>query len=138
MARKAISWILEFTSKLPNDEEKIKCLRQNDNNALRTILRFTYDPRAVWLLPEGAPPYKPTEFPHQENNLYAEIRRLYLFLEGGNPNLKQTRRESLFIELLQEVDPEDAKLLLAMKEKTLPYEGLSSELVLQAFPNLFD
>ena len=39
MARKSIAWILDFTSKLPNDEEKVKCLQANDNTAIRTVLK---------------------------------------------------------------------------------------------------
>ncbi len=137
MARKSVSWILDFTSKLPNEEEKIKCLRANDNAALRTILKYAYDPNIKWALPEGDPPYKPCEYPHQENMLYQEIRRLYLFLEGGNPNLKQLKRESMFIEVLQSVDPEDAKLLLAIKDKKLPYKGLNSKIVEKAYPGIY-
>jgi hypothetical protein len=137
MARKSVSWILDFTSKLPNDEEKVKCLQANDNTAIRTILKFAYDPNIQWALPEGEPPYKPCEYPHQENMLYQEIRRLYLFLVGGNPNLKQLKRESMFIEVLQSVDPDDAKLLLSIKEKKLPYKGLNSKIVLRAFPGLY-
>ena len=137
MARKSISWILDFTSKLPNDEEKIKCLRANDNSAIRTILNIALNPAIVWALPEGSPPYTPCEHPHQENMLYSEIRRLYLFIEGGNPNLKPLRREVMFIELLQSIDPQDAKLLLAAKEKTLPYPGLDDRIVRLAYPGIF-
>jgi hypothetical protein len=137
MARKSISWILDFTSKLPNEEEKIKCLQANNNNAILTILKYAYDPNIEWVLPEGNPPYTPCEYPHQENMLYQEIRRLYLFLKGGNDNLHPLKRESMFIDILQSVDPEDAKLLLAMKDKKLPYKGLNSKIVLKAFPGLY-
>ena len=137
MSKKAISWILDYTSKLPNDEEKVKCLRANENSAILTILKFAYDPNIVWLLPEGEPPYNPSNEHSLDNMLYSEARKLYLFIEGGNPNLKPTRREFLFVELLQHVHPEDAKLLLAIKEKTIPYKGITSKLVLKAFPGLY-
>lgn len=137
MARKSISWILKFTSNLPNDEEKIKCLQQNNNTAILTILKYCYDPNAVWLLPEGDPPYNPCEFPHQEGMLYQEARKLYLFLKGGNDNLNQMKRERMFLELLECVDPEDAKLLLSIRNKELPYAGLDKKLILKAFPGLF-
>lgn len=135
--RKPISWILDFTSKLPNDEEKVKCLKANENTALLTILKFCYDPNIKWALPEGEPPYKPCEYPNVENMLYSEARRLYLFVEGGNPNLKPLKRESMYVDLLQSITPEDAKLLIAIKDKELPYPGLSSKIVLKAFPNLY-
>ena len=137
MARKPISWILDFTSKLPNEEEQIKCLQANNNSALLTILKFCFDPNIKWLLPEGDAPYKPCEYPNVDNMLYTEARRLYLFVEGGNPNLTQLKGESMFVDLLQSINPEDAKLLVSIKDKKLPYKGLSSKTVLKAFPGLF-
>lgn len=137
MARKSIAWILDFTSKLPNEEEQIKCLQANDNFAIRTILAGTFDPKIKWLLPEGDAPYTPCEYPNMENSLYLEARRLYLFVEGGNDNLTPLKREAMFLELLQTVTPEDAKMLIAVKDKKLPFEGLTAKTVLKAFPNLF-
>jgi hypothetical protein len=136
--RKSISWILNFTNNLPNDKERIKCLQQNvDNDVLTLILRLTFDPGIEFLLPEGTPPYKVCEYPDQQNALYFESRKLYLFVKGGNDNLSPFRRETLFVELLQVIDPDDAKLLIAMKDKTLPYKKITKELVSQAFPNLY-
>jgi Family of unknown function (DUF6433) len=137
MARKPISWILDFTSKLPNEEEQIKCLQANNNSALLTILKFCFDPNIKWLLPEGDAPYKPCEYPNVDNMLYTEARRLYLFVEGGNNNLTQLKRESMYVDLLQSINPEDAKLLVSIKDKKLPYKGLSSKTVLKAFPGLY-
>jgi hypothetical protein len=69
--------------------------------------------------------------------LHSEARKLYLFLDGVNPDMRSVKRESLFIDILQSVDPEDADLLVAMKEKTSPYKGLTKEIVYAAFPELF-
>jgi len=137
MIRKSIGWILEFTSKLPTEEEQIKCLQANDNIPMLTILKYAFDPNIRWLLPEGDCPYQPSEYPNIENMMYTEARRLYLFIEGGNPNLTQLKRESMFIDLLQSISPDDAKLLVAAKDKKLPYEGLTSATVLKAFPGLY-
>ena len=135
--RKALSWILDFTSKLPNEEEKIKCLKANENSALLTILKFAFDPNIKWLLPTGDAPFVPSSEPASENLLYSECRKLYLFIEGGNPDLIQTRREFLFIQLLQHIHPNDAALLVSVKDKKLPYKGITPNLVLKAFPGLF-
>jgi hypothetical protein len=70
--------------------------------------------------------------------LYTEARRLYLFLKGGNPNLTPFRREMLFINLLETVHPNDAKLLLTVKEKKLPYKGLTLNLIKEAYPGLIN
>lgn len=138
MARRSISWILEFTSKLPTTKEKVECLRQNDNSAIRTILKFALDPKIEWLLPEGEPPYTPYDFGGGEPRLYGEARRLYLFVKGGNDNLNQIRREALFVSILEDVDPEDAKLLLAIKDKKLPFKGLNRKIVEEAYPGIFE
>lgn len=135
--RRAISWILEFTSKLPTREEKIACLRANGVQQILTILKYCFDPNIKWLLPTGDAPYTPSEFPNLENVLYGEARKLYLFIEGGNPNLHQTRREAIFLEMLQSIHPQDAKLLISIKDKVMPYEGLTADLVQEAFPGIF-
>lgn len=137
MKRKSIAWILDFTSKLPNDEEKIKCLQANGVEPIKTILRYCFDPNIKWLLPEGDAPYKPSEFPNLENELYSEARRLYLFVAGGGDNLKPLKRERMFIELLESVTPEDAQLLVSIKDKKMPYEGITVNIVKEAFPGLF-
>ena len=61
---------------------------------------------------------------------------MYLFVEGGNPSLKQLRRESLFVQLLETVSADDAKLLLAIKDKYLPYPGVTPDIIKEAFPGL--
>jgi hypothetical protein len=135
--RKSIAWILHFTAKLPDQEEQIRCLRANDNGAVLTVLKFCFDPNIRWALPEGEPPYKPCEYPNIENMLYTEARRLYLFIEGGNDSIKRLKRERMFIDLLESISPDDAKLLVSIKDKKLPFEGLTAETVLKAFPGIF-
>ena len=71
-----------------------------------------------------------------DSGLYNEERRLYLFIKGGHPNLKSVRREEIFIQVLESVHPREAKVLLAVKEKNLPYKGLTKKLVDEAFPGL--
>ena len=64
------------------------------------------------------------------------MRKLYLFVEGGNPNLKPNRREYLFIELLESIHPKEAELLLQVKDKKLKCNGLTYNLVKETFPKL--
>lgn len=136
MARKSIAWILEYTSKLPEGEQ-VKCLQANDVPAIRIVLQYCFHPDAKWALPPGAPPYKPCEYPNIDNMLYSESRKLYLFLEGGNDNLTQLKREKMFIDLLESVAPEDAKLLVSIKDKKLPFKGLNPETIKKAYPGIF-
>jgi len=134
--RVGVAEFLEKVSKLKNKNEKIAALRYNNSDVIRTILQGAFDPRVKWMLPEGTPPYKSSELPDQENVLIRECRRLIHFVEGGNPALKQMRREALFIELLESVAPKDAVLLCNIKDKKLPYKGITAEIVNEAFPGL--
>lgn len=135
--RLGISEILSNANKLTSDEEKIQYLLSNDSVPLKQILKYTFDKTIKFNLPEGEPPYTPNNIPGQQTNLYQEARRLYLFIEGsGAPNLPNLKRETMFIQSLEFVDPQDAKLLCAMKDKKMPYEGITGSLVNQAFPGL--
>ena len=133
-----ISEILLKASTITDDAERVGFLRQNQSTVLHMILRGAFDPTIKWALPSGAPPYKPNDLVDQQHRLFTEARKLYLFVEGGSPNLKQLRRETLFVELLETVDPEDAKMLLCIKDKTLPYPGVTLDIVNQAFPGLIN
>ena len=134
--RLGISEILKKVSESKTKEEKLEILRKNDSSAIRTVLKYALDPAIVWALPEGEPPYKPCQFLDQQSMLYHEARRLYLFIEGGNPNLTAMKRETLFINLIESIDPNDAKVILAAKEKKLPYKGITTNLINEAYPGL--
>ena len=133
-----ISEILEKASRMNKRQDKIDYLRQNFNPVLGMILKYTYDPAVIWELPPGAPPYKPSQYPDSHGMLYTEARKLYLFIKGGNENLKPFKRETLFINLLESVHAEDAKVLLGAKDKELPYRGINKKVVQEAFPGLIN
>lgn len=132
--RLGIAEVLKMVSEQKTKEEKINVFRKNDSSALRTVLKYALDPAVKWALPPGAPPYKPAPYLDQQSMLYSEARRLYLFIEGGNSNLTPLKRETLFIGLLESIDPEDAKVLLSAKEKKL--KGVTAIIVNEAFPGL--
>lgn len=137
MKRRTLYSLLEDVSKCKSVDQKVNKLREYDNNVLRLLLKYAYDPEIKFLLPKGDPPYKPCPYLDQEGMLYTEARRLYLFIEGGNPNLSKLRREMLYIQLIESVDPNDAKLLNCIKDKKLPFKGITAKVVNQAFPDLF-
>ena len=137
--QKSVAEILEEIAALKKKEDKIVKLRENiGNKVFLKVLQWTYDDRIKFLLPEGEAPYNPTKYLDQEGNLYGESRRLYLFVEGGNPSLKQLRRETLFIQLLETLSPKEALLMVAVKDKKLPYKGINQKLIEEAFPGLFN
>jgi len=130
--------ILKKASEIEKKADKIEWIRRNDSPALRALLKYAFDPKVKFLLPEGAPPYKPNTLPDLQSVLYSELRKLYLFIEGGNDNLKPTRREYLFIQLLENLDKEDAELIAAVKDKKVPYKGITKKFVDEIYPGLLE
>jgi hypothetical protein len=134
--KKCIAEIIKSCCDLKTIEEKVRFLQSNDNPILKTILKCVFDPKIIFLLPEGSPPYKPSEYLDLEGRLYSETRKLYLFVEGGNPNLSKFKREMLFIQLIESLDKRDAELLIAVKDKKLPFKGITEKIVRAAYPDL--
>lgn len=128
--------LLEKIGKKRKTQEKIDALRENDSLALRVILQGVFDPKVVWLLPEGVPPYTPNELVDQEHVLKREAEKLRYFVKGFHDNLPQAKREMMFVELLERVSPNDAKLLCSMKDKKLPFPGITIEHVKEGLPGL--
>ena len=132
-----ISEILEKVSKIKSKKEKVTFLKQNDSDSLRMVIKSSFDPKMVWLLPEGEVPYQKNEAPEgtEHTNLHTEARKLYHYLEGGNADLTQNKRESMFVQLLEGLHETDAEVLVAAKDKILhrKFKGLSDNVVKEAF-----
>lgn len=129
----------EDVVKQSSKKDKILKLQQHfkESKAMAIILDLTFNDKIRWLLPEGAPPYnandKDMDLQHVLKN---EARKLQYFINTREGlAMKPLRRETMFIELLEAVDHFDAKLLIAIKEKKLPYKGITKSLVKDAFPN---
>ena len=132
-----ISEILEQVSKVKTKKEKINILREHDHQSLRMVIKSSFDPNIVWSLPEGDVPYKHNDAPAgtEHSSLSYESRKLYHFISGGNPQINQNKRESMFVQLLEGLHESEAALLVAAKDKKLHqmYKGLSVPVVKEAF-----
>lgn len=137
--RISIAEIIQKAATFQKKEDKIDWLRQNDNPALRIILKYTYDNSIEFLVPNTAPPWKKNEFEDEAKSLlYREARRLRIFIKGGGyDNLNQVKRESLFISLLEDVDNDDAEVLAQMITKK-SFKGITKKAVMEAFPDLIE
>jgi len=132
-----ISEILDKVSKLKSKKEKVKFLQDNNTDSLRMVLNSAFDPKIKWLLPEGDVPYKRNDAPEgtEHSVLAYEARKLYHFIEGGNADITQGKRETMFIQMLEGLHETEADVLCAAKDKVLhqKYKGLSEPVVKEAF-----
>jgi hypothetical protein len=116
--------------------KKIEVLRKYDSQGLRQLLKAAFDPKIIWDLPEGTPPYIANEAPAgtDHTSLLDESRKLYLFIKGGS-NIPKVKKETLYIQMLEALHKDDALALIAIKEKNLNlvYKGLTENCVKEAF-----
>lgn len=107
--------------------------KHKDNFLLKVIFAHSFLESHKWKLPEGEPPFKPSAEPMGMNptNLFAECKRMYVFMRE---DLKPIKRESLFIGLLEGIHPEEAKVLIAVKDQKLHkvYPKITHKLVSDA------
>ena len=132
-----ISEILEKVSKVKTKQEKVNLLREYNHDALRMVIKSSFDPKIEWDLPEGEVPYTRNDAPAgtEHSSLSYESRKLYHFIRGGNNQINQNKRESMFVQLLEGLHESEAALLIAAKDKKLHqlYKGLSAPVVKEAF-----
>ena len=139
MAKKLISEVLTEASKLTKKADKVEHLRKNKTPALLDILRIAFDDDVVTVLPTGAPTYQQDDAPigHEYLSLHRGHRRFKYFFKGpvanGTPAL---RREGMFLTLLESLNKEEAELVIAAKDKSLKYKGITKKLIQDTFPNL--
>ena len=139
MARKLVSEVLAEAGKIVIREERIKFLRLNKSPGLTDILRIQYDDSIVSVLPLGAPSYKQDDAPKGYeytilNKAYTQFK--YFFKGPVSSGMKHLKREGLFLNLLESLNPEEAELLIAAKDKKMKSKGITKRLVNDTFPGL--
>ena len=132
--------ISEIFLKINNAKDKpkkIEILRQYDKPALRQILKGAFDPKIEWELPEGIPPYIENDVPAgtEHTLLITEAKRLWHFVKGADKATNKLQKETMFIQMLEGLHKDEAKVLLDMKNNTLnkTYKGLTADMVKEAF-----
>ena len=117
--------------------KKIEVLRQYDKPALRQILKGCFDPKIEWELPEGIPPYIENDVPAgtEHTLLINETKKLWHFVKGADAATNKLQKETMFIQMLEGLHKDEAKVLLDMKNGTLnkTYKGLTADMVKEAF-----
>lgn len=111
-----MKYLTEVLEEINSDPKAID--NYKTDMAVKLLFEYAYIPEKKFDLPAGNPPYKEDAAPigMSPANLRMEMKKLYVFLRE---DLKPIKREQLFIDLLENVHPSEAKLLLAIKEQKL-------------------
>ena len=134
-----ISEILQAVSSAKTKSEKIKLLQEYKTEALKSILIWNFDESVISMLPEGEVPFERNEVPvgTDHTSLRKEWKNLYHFVKGGNDSLSKTRRESMFIQILEGLHPDEADILCLVKDGNLDTKyKISKAVVEKAFPDI--
>ena len=133
----SIAEVLTKVNNAKTKDKKIAILKENDSEALRAIIKSSFDPNIQWVMPEGDVPYKPNEVPEgtEHTRLNQEYRQLWHYIKGADAKTPQFRKEQMFVQLLEGLHEDEAKVLCHAKDKVLhqKYKGLSDNVVKEAF-----
>jgi len=131
--------ILDLVSKQRTAAKKVEVLKQYSFDGLKAILIWNFDDTVISMVPEGEVPYERNEVPvgTDHTSLRKEWKNLYHFVKGGNDSLSQTRRETMFIQMLEGLHPQEADILCLVKDKALASRyKINQSVVTQAFPDI--
>ena len=134
-----ISEVLQKVSNAKTKARKIELLQQYNTDALRMLLIWNFDDSVISELPTGEVPFQANEAPvgTEHTVLEKEARLLYNFVQGGNNGLQQSRRENMFIQMLEGLHKDEANVLCLVKDKQLGKKyKITKACVTEAFPQI--
>lgn len=138
----------EFFEKVVEEKsinKKAEMLKDRGTVGLKAILRATYDKKVNFLIPDSPPPFEENDAPGWDlagMKLEKAAEKIGQFVEVDGvetvqgKGLAPMRRESLFIQLLENLHPTEIPILLGAVRGRLPYKGITKRLVQQAFPGM--
>lgn len=133
-----ISEVIKKASNAKTKAQKIKILKDNNSQALRSVLKWNFDPSIQSDLPEGEVPYNKNDAPigTEHTVLEREYRNLWRFIKGAN-SLSNMKREQLFFQLLEGLHESEAEVICLVKDKELQSKfRITHAVVKEAFPEI--
>jgi len=136
--KESVFEFLDRINAIEDEEQRAHALGQAaQNQRVFDVLYYGISPNVTFRLPPGNPPYKAAEDVTTHGFFWGEVRRMYLFVEGG-PNLNDAKMQTQFIMVLEFIHPKDAEIVLLMKDRKWPYDNISAEFVEKVFPGLLN
>ena len=132
-----LSEVLKKVHNAKTKAKKVELLKKYDCDALRVIIKSSFDPNIEWAIPEGEVPFKANDAEEgtEHTVLRREYKKLYRFIKGGDDQLVGFKRENMFIQMLEGLHQSEADIVISAKDKKLhqAFKGLSENVVKEAF-----
>lgn len=133
--------VLDLVQNAKSQEERVQILKDNNSLGIRDVLRAAFDDTIVFNLPKGLPQYRSfvsTDGITPTSLMRSTTQFTYFVKHGKGDTLTALKREGIFLRLLEGIDPKDAEILCAVKEKALEqkFPAITKELVRTVWPKL--
>jgi len=132
-----LSEVLKKVHNAKTKAKKVELLKKYDCDALRVIIKSSFDPNIEWVIPQGEVPFEANDAEEgtEHTVLRREYKKLYRFVKGGDDTLVGFKRENMFIQMLEGLHKSEAELVISAKDKKLhqAFKGLSENVVKEAF-----
>ena len=138
----------KYISELFKEFEKLKSRREKcgflwdhkENGILTAVLQGAFDPNIQWKITD-IPKYTPAIEPLGLNpsSLLNTIPKCTIFAIGHpkGAGVKEKRMKELLIQVLESMHAGESLLYEQMLQKKLKVKGLTSKIVLEVWPNLY-
>ena len=136
----SVAEILSEASKLKSKKDKIELLsRYKNRKDMEHIIKGAYHPAIEWLIPNGPLPtniqFSDVPAPDLADNRLIQAYRQFKYLVKGGGDVKQSKREDIYLNIIRSVHKSEAELLMSVVDKKLPYKGLTKALMREVFPD---
>lgn len=120
--------LFEILKNANDSEDPVSVLKQHmaKDSRIAMILGYALNPNYKMPLPDGIPPYIPSQHPIgiAPVEILNAHNKMYIMY---NKETRQYKKEEIFVQWLEEMAPEEAELMIHIKDQTLP----------EAFPKLY-
>lgn len=106
------------------------------NGAVKQVLQWAFDDNIKSTLPEGKTPYGENDAPASdlaETSLRFEFKKFKYFVTEQIP---ATKREHMWIQMLEGIPAKEAELIDLVKDGTWPFKNITKNIVEKAFPEV--
>ena len=152
VSKTLLSEVLQRVSNAKTKAKKVEILQEYKSPALTKLLLCNFADSIRFCFPAGETPYTPTERPKGVDHqyLFSEQRLIDKFIakkvngvvyfgcsNAPRPRIQQLKKESLWVQLLESLHPEEAAVLDLVKDKKLTSRyKITKQNVIDAFPEL--
>lgn len=111
----------EILKKANESETPVQVLQEylKKDSRFTTVLGYALNPNFKMPLPDGIPPYIPSQHPLgiAPVEILNTHNKMYIMY---NKDTRQYKKEEIFVQWLEEMAPEEAELMIHIKDQTLP------------------